>query len=71
MTRKQVAFFHGRALKGAESNIFTCKPRSLFETLWLIRLSPILSCTNHESANLKAFTCKLRDNTTHSKGLIT
>ena len=47
--RKQVAFFHGGTVKGAESNIFTCKPHSIFKPLKLIRLSRILSCTNHES----------------------
>ena len=69
--RKQVAFFHGRTVKEAESNIFTCKPCSIFKTLGLIRLSRILSHTNHENGNSKAFTCKLRDNTTHNKVLIT
>ena len=69
--RKQVAFFHGRTVKEAESNIFTCKPCSIFKTVGLIRLSRILSHTNHENGNSKAFTCKLRDNTTHNKGLIT
>ena len=68
--RKQVAFFNGRTVKGTESNIFTCKPRSIFKTLGLIRLSRILSYKT-KAANFKAFTCKLRDNTTHSKGLIT
>ena len=63
--RKQVAFFHGRTVKGAESNIFTCKQRSIFKTF-------IFSHTlTTKGANSKAFTCKLRDNTTHSKGLIT
>ena len=27
--RKQVAFFHNRTVKGAESNIFKCKPQSI------------------------------------------
>ena len=27
--RKQIAFFHGRTVKEAESNIFTCKPYSI------------------------------------------
>ena len=36
-------------VKGADSNIFTCKPRSIFKTFGLIRLSRILSYTNqHE-----------------------
>ena len=43
--RKQVAFFHGRTVKGAETNIFTCKPCSIFKPLGLIRLSRILSYT--------------------------
>ena len=38
--RKQVAFFHGRTVKGAESKIFTCKPRSIFESFRLTRLRP-------------------------------
>ena len=53
-TRKQVAFFHDRTVKGAKSNIFTCKlhARQFFsKTLGLIRLSRFLSHTNHESAN--------------------
>ena len=33
--RKQVAFFHGRTAKVAESNIFTCKPRSILKRLIL------------------------------------
>ena len=41
--RKQAAFFHGRTIKGAESNIFTCKLGSIFKSLWLIKLSRILS----------------------------
>ena len=72
--RKQLVFPHGRTAKGAESNIFTCKPRSIFKTLELIRLSHILSNTNHDgnkAANSKAFTCQLGDNKTHSKGLTT
>ena len=40
--RKQLAFLHGRTVKGAGSNIFTCKPRPIFKTLELIRLSHIL-----------------------------
>ena len=38
--RKQVGFFHGWAVKGAESNILTCKPRSIFKTLGLITGGP-------------------------------
>ena len=49
MTSKQVAFFHGPTVKGAESNFFSCTPRSIFKTLGLIRLSRILSYKNHES----------------------
>ena len=47
--RKQVALFHGRTVKGAESNIFTRKSRYIFKTFGLIRLSRILSYTNHDS----------------------
>ena len=65
--RKQVAFFHSQTIKEVESNIFTCKPRSIFKTLGLIRLSGILANTNHKSG----FACKLRNNTTHSTCLIT
>ena len=46
----------------------------IFKNLGLIRLSRILSFSHTrttKAANSKAFTCKLRDNTTHSKGLIT
>ena len=32
---KQIAFFHGRTVKGAESDISTRKPRSIFKTLGL------------------------------------
>ena len=53
--RKQVAFFHGQTVKGAESNIFSCKPLSIFKTLWLIRLSRILSYTNYESGKFQSF----------------
>ena len=45
--RKQGAFFHGRTVKGVESNIFKCKPRSIFKTLGLIRTT--------KAANSKAF----------------
>ena len=69
--RKQGAFFHGRTVKGVESNIFKCKPRSIFKTLGLIRLSGILSYTNHESGKFQNFQGNLRDNTTPRKGLIT
>ena len=31
--RQQVAFFHGRTVKGAESNIFTYEPRSIIKIL--------------------------------------
>ena len=41
--RKQAAFFHCQTIKGAESNIFTCKPRSIFKTVRLSRLSRVLS----------------------------
>ena len=71
LPRKQVAFFHGWIVKEAESNIFTCKPRSIFKTLGLIRLGRIPSYMRTKWANSEALTCKLRDNTTHSKGLIT
>ena len=47
---KQVAFFHGRTVKTAESNIFTCKQRSIFKTL-----SRILSYTNHERGKFQSF----------------
>ena len=72
--RKQLAFLHGRTVKGVESNIFTCKPRPIFKTIELIRLSQILSNTNHDgnkAANSKAFMCKLGGNKIHSKDLIT
>ena len=36
-------------VKGAESNVFSCKLRFLFKTLGLIRSSHILSYTNRES----------------------
>ena len=51
--------------KRTDSNILTCKLRA-----WqlFLRLSRILSYTNTKAANSKAFTFKLRDNTTHSKG---
>ena len=51
---KQVAFFHNRTVKVAESNIFTCKPRSIFKTHWLSRLSSILSYTNCESGKFQS-----------------
>ena len=57
-SRKQVAFFHVRTLKGAESNIFTYKPRSwqlFLETLGLIRLSHILPYTDDESGKFQRF----------------
>ena len=41
--------------KRAESNISTCKPRSIFKTPALIRLSRILSYTNHESGKFQRF----------------
>ena len=54
--RKQVASFHGRTVKGEESNIFTCKPRSIvFKTLGLIKLNRFLSYTNHESGKFQSF----------------
>ena len=54
--RKQVASFHGGTVKGEESNIFTCKPRSIvFKTLVLIKLSRSLSYTNHESGKFQSF----------------
>ena len=37
----QFAFIHGRTVKGAESNIFTSKPRSVFKTLGLIRFEVV------------------------------
>ena len=47
--RKQVAFFHRRNRKRGRVQHLTCKPRSIFETFGLIRLSRILSYTNqHE-----------------------
>ena len=68
----QFAFIHGRTVKGAESNIFTSKPRSVFKTLGLIRFEVVFYHTRTTKAeNSKGFTCKLRDNTTYSKGLIT
>ena len=69
--RKQVVFCHGWTVIGAESNIFTCKLRSIFKSLRLITLSHIPSYTSHKAANSKVFTCQLRDSTNHSKGLIT
>ena len=53
--RIQAAFFHGRTVKGAASNIFTCKPCSIMKTLGLIRSNRILSCTNHESVKFQRF----------------
>ena len=53
--RKQVAFFHGRTVKGAEFNIVTCKQHSVFNSPGLIRLSHILSFTNHESGKFQSF----------------
>ena len=54
--RKQVASFHGRTVKGEESNIFTCKSRSIvFKTLGLIKLNRFLSYTNHESGKFQSF----------------
>ena len=53
--RKQVVFFHGRTVKRAEFNIFTCKPRSIFKTLRLIRLSRILSYANHKNGKFQWF----------------
>ena len=41
--------------------------RVIFKKLGLISSSRFLSYTSHESGK----TCELRDNTTHSKGLIT
>jgi len=64
---KQVAFFHGWTVKGAESNTFTCKPRSILKTLGLIRSHT----RTMKAANFKAFMCKLRDKATDSKGIIT
>ena len=64
---KQVVFFQGRTLKGAESKICTCK----FITLVLIRLSHILTYTNHEGSKFQSFHVQTGDDTTHSKGLIT
>ena len=55
--RKQVAFFHGRTVKEAESNIFTCKPCSIFKTLGLIRLSRILSTTKTAIPKLSHANC--------------
>ena len=52
---KQVVFFHGRTVKRAEFNIFTCKPRSIFKTLRLIRLSRILSYANHKNGKFQWF----------------
>ena len=54
--RKQVASFHGRTVKGEESNIFTCKPRSIvFKIFGLIKLNRFLSYTNHESGKFQSF----------------
>ena len=69
-SREQVAFFHDQTIKGTESNIFTCKPRS-----WQLFLDHKIKSYSHTRAtkagNSKAFTWKRRDNTTHSEGLIT
>ena len=48
---KQVVFFQGQTLKGAESKICTSK----FITLALIRLSHILTYTNHEGSKFQSF----------------
>ena len=42
----------------------------IFKTLGLIRLSRILSYTNHESTKFQSLHLQLHGNTTHSKGLI-
>ena len=54
-SRKQVAFFAVRTVKGAEYNIFTCKLHSIFKNLGLIRLSRILSYTDHESGKFQSY----------------
>ena len=64
---KQVAFFHGWTVKGAESNILMCKPHSILKTLGLIRSHTRTT----KAANSKAFMCKLCEKATHSKGIIT
>ena len=64
------AFFHFRIVKGTKSNMFTCKLRA-----WQLFLNPwvnqIKSYSPSKTANSKAFSCKLCDNTTYSKILIT
>ena len=46
--------------------------RFYFENPWVNYIRPVFSHTRTtKAANSKAFTCKMCDNTTHSKGLIT
>ena len=62
--RKQVAFSHGPTSLRANYVLFL-KPLGQLDKVVFSRTQTT------KAANSKAFTCKLRDNTTHSKGLIT